>query len=293
MKVKEILEGDVIDFAAKQQQRADADVEAAKQGSRRYGDSGYTGLFQSLLARSQKNLSPVPALETEPLLDTTKKFTSAAAGRVYKMMLQVASPQEREIFQTIPAQLEIERQPPIALHARVNEKTNQPQITIALNVYSTHRKSRENDRLIHMAWANIAARLLAKTFGNVIVGLITPTITLNEPQIRFTLNTTISNPSLSGTVRKVFKDFNLGGIGIPWVDKVSTGYRLKIEGMELVDDRTFGHLVAAVKRIFGPLFIKMKHDNEISGIGHRPVGPGLTNYRIFLKPEVKQSYRLS
>ncbi len=98
--------------------------------------------------------------------------------------------------------------------------------------------------------------------------------------------------SLTGAVQKIFKKHDMGGLGFPYVDKTKYGYRVKLEGMEIVDNNSLKRVELDLKELFGDQFVKFTNDGEISSLGHRPVGPGLTNYRIFLGPDIKKKYML-
>lgn len=129
--------------------------------------------------------------------------------------------------------------------------------------------------------------MIAKVFGSMVTK-ITP-LALG---IKMTLNQqSQAKPSVEHVILKILKSHRIAGIGFFYTDKTTSGYRTKVEAVEIPNPITLKRIENDLKTAFGPLFVKLKTDGEISHIGHRPVPTGLTNLRIWFKPELLQQYR--
>lgn len=292
MKVKDIVEGDVVSFGS-----------PPKETERAYGVGGYEKgapvlqAFRDLLAQKKASNQTIQVLNRKPEVKAKKR---PAEGFL------------RQIFQSLPADLQ-----PSPYDSSVHSNFLKGETHLDIEVYVNQKMQKELKKVdpkmaerILDTWGRRIAERVAEALGYYIQDITyrtEPAWGRYPPRVSIEIENVTDKyfedagvdrskilPSIEDKIRSLFKDHNIGGLGIIWVDKQKTGYRIKVEGAERVDEKSFRRLVAALRTSFGDDFIKMTMDRgELTSIGHRPVGPGLTNYRIWLSHNIKGQHRLS
>lgn len=270
MHINHILEADIIPIGKN----------IKKDVNRTYtaGPSGFpAGSFADQIASfSRKGKKEVKPVAGPPQIKPFKQLTS------YKL--------EQLLMSKIPFLKDI-RDGAFLDVSNIREPDGNLGIQITVSTYTFDKKNIE--LLSKDMFVNIIEQGIAEIFGDLCIRIERkgmggfPRYILDANK----LGLAAVKPSLHAIIDDIFKEFKITGFGFTWTDKISTGYRTKIEGMELVDSQTFAHLTQRFKTEFGADLIKVTNDKEISRIGHRAVMKGMTNYRLFFGPGIKDKYR--
>lgn len=273
MHISHILEADIIPIGKNIKKDANRTYTAGPSG---FPAGSFADQIAMFLRKGKKEIVPVAAPAQIKILK-----------RVSEIKLQNMIKAKFPILEPLSGFLEV-----------FNRRTDDGHLGVYVNIYSHVFKDElfKNDKveqISNTAITNAIEQTVAEIFGDLCIridrrgamGIAEYVLDANK------LGLPAVKPSLHSTIDKIFKEFKITGLGFTWTDKLSTGYRTKIEGMELVDSQTFAHLIQRFKTEFGADLIKVTNDKEISRIGHRSVMKGLTNYRLFFGPGIKDKYR--
>lgn len=278
MKLVELTEADVVDIQ-----------KPLKSAERKYGVGGYTTLLDVISSRHTDKTGYVrPKLagtNTQPKVRAMKR---PSPQEIRKGLLAVGFPDEEL--------------PELSISPRYSN--DPPVLAVYPYLYQLEDKlPPEMDSRMRQNWRDrwqkhfIAA--LAAAFGWYADSVEfsgrfgSPIVILSDKYQKVIGLSASRRRPLSRIVLALFDKHNIGGLRFPWVDKVKSGYRIKIEGAEIIDSNSLKRLEIDIRNTFGEDVNKIKVDKgELQGLGHRPVGPGLTNYRIFFTPDIKGKYPL-
>lgn len=269
----------------------------AKSGDRLYGHDGYTSLLQSLMQARAEGKYDVPVSNTPPKFKPKNKYTAAFASTVSRyaqMRVLEQKPDLRAMFgEDIVT--------PHGGFSRFTEDLGTYVISIGYGSigwsFINNAKAQGVEATDDMKRGAVRAvvRMIAVAIAE-FFGVAAEKITVSDTLVTIVMAKDFAGvapkPSISTAIARVFKEFNMGGVRFPWVNKLQNGYGVKIEAVELLSPEEFVEFSKAVKSTFGDIFLKVKHDGEISSVGHRPVGKGLTNYRFYFTNELKDKYTL-
>ena len=239
---------------------------------RKYGYDGYKCLADSLGASMREGTIERDGLDSTPIIRPMKRFTPTA---IRKAVGQVQGGSSL-----------LERYPRINIEMHLSAR--KPFVRVDFRMWEGPNKAGDKDlpalcAVLLEVFGTYAEALAGNQWG----------ISIHFSDKYYQDAGVERKESLSTVLDRLYKKHNVGGIKITWVDGSSKGHRIKVEGVELLDEDDWSLFIEDVKREFGEeSFDKAKQDGEITGIGYRSVGPGLTNHRIFLKG-VKGRYYLN
>ena len=270
MKLRQLFENDgkVIDFPVRPVQRT-------------YGANGYKTITQQFQSASDgiepRTLTP---LHEPPLIKFNKRPSSAA---FFKALSAAGVPKDMH-----PKNVEI---------SSFDHEDGK-----GLHIHPMFYGAFTGDRAFVNKRIQVAKRLfnqaLPKIFGNTVskfdqVGMGKFPIAVFSSEFLKSKGMTTALPPITVAIKTLFKKHNMGGLMFTKVTRTKSGYTVRFEGVELVDQSSLNLLDSDLRSAFGDLFIRWKHDGEISAIGHRSVGPGLTNYRLYFLHDVVKLYKVS
>lgn len=140
---------------------------------------------------------------------------------------------------------------------------------------------------ISKVMGTIATNIKTSGFGSVIVEL-SPDF-LNQSGSKSSLTT----PNAPSKIREVLKSQNIGGVLNIKTTKTKSGYTVRIDGAEMIDERSKRALGIALRQVFGDTFISLKSDGVVDQLSNRDLGSGMTNYFLYFKPELSQAFTLT
>lgn len=232
---------------------------------RKYGYNGYKCLLDNLKELINDGIIESEGLTSEPLIKPMKRFSSAA---IKKALVKLDGGEFNNIDVTTSLN---EETPSVHVDGSIWELTDEEAaeklpkfVSLLLNVFGDFVKSVKASK-----WG--ANLLLTDKYLDTI-GFV-------------------KKRSLSCILDEIYKKHDVGGLKFFWVDAYSKGHRVKVEGVELLSKEDFDLIVDDVNKAFSGHLDRAKQDGEITCIGHRPVGEGLTNHRFFLK-DVKGKFNL-
>lgn len=292
MKIRDILnEGEVVPFG-----------KANKKDDRKYGVGGYKegseilSFFKDMLAQKKADLKNVTVQNTKPQVKATKRPAEGFIRKIFQELPEEIqpSPYERGVassFLTGGRFLNIGVRINQEMQKNLKKLDNQMAARV-LDVWGQRMAERVSEALGYYL-QDISYRI-GKGSGRTPPGV---TIRVDNVTDKYFEDAGIDLskllPTLGDKIKNIFDSHNIGGLGFVWVDRQRTGYRIKIEGAEAIDEKSLRRLAADLKTAFGDDFIKLKMDSrELAHIGGRPVGKGLTNYRLWLSHNIKGRYRL-
>lgn len=262
MKIHNLLEGDV------------TDITQARNSDRRYGADGYQSILSTI---SANGTADIPVVQEKPLIKASKQLSRVtltkavtAAGFVSNGNVSFAV---ANLLNNNTPTIDI------TIYVHSNGEPVDARIAVRARLVTIARCTQAIARL----FGTFAKSIKLTPFGTVIVSL-------DQSYLQGAGHT--RKPVVTEEIKAILRKLNIGGLNFLYVTRTKGGYSVKIEGAELVDERSLRLLEMAFRQKFGELFISMKNDGIIDNIGYRPAPDGVTNYRLYFKHELATQYQL-
>lgn len=260
MKIRELLEGNV------------SNIFSANTSSRTYGANGFTSILDALA--NKREITPV---EATPTLKPVKQLRPATLLKALASQGYNAEPEAQvTIFSTLncdtpcfqfeyyyPRQQDVNP----AFEQRMREVAQAKFMAAVIQLFGRY-----------------ATKIETRFGGQFLVYVSDEYIAALDKFTRV--------PVVTDMITKILEQQNIGGLNFINIVRIKSGYSVRIEGAELVDEKSQRTLMMAIRAAFGDCFIKMKCDGEIDSIGQRPAPDGVTNYRLYFTADLKTGRKL-
>jgi len=272
MKLHSLFEVDIVDLDTRR-----------KSPERKFSSSDQSLLADQTFAKTlrsfmNQNLEHIQPVDTPPLIKEMKSYPA-------RSIMKIIKPKVDQFIKERGLEPAVDRW---RLNA-FNEVSPENKRIVYIQAYAVtkphlqHKLAPKIQEIVRIKIAESAT----ETFGSR-VEKTAPTVM----GVRLYLNQTVNaKPSVQDVITAIFKKYRLAGLGFFFTDKLKSGYRTKVEGIEIPDPATYRLIERDMKNTFGSLFVKMKTDGEITNIGHRFVASGMTNFRFFFTSDLLKTYR--